>query len=82
MKGLVVADKRQRVANFHKHTIESFVELIAAAGLDHPSKVNRSHIYRRISPNQIRTYEEIFPVVPLNSYVTVPVEAGLQANPS
>ena len=82
MKGLVVADKRQRVANFHKHTIESFVELIAAAGLDHPSKVNRSHIYRRVSPNQIRTYEEIFPVVPLNSYVTVPVEAGLQANPS
>src|SRR5450432_3678639 len=49
MQGLVVEDKKQRVANFHKHTVESFVELMGAAGLSQPGQINRSHITRRIS---------------------------------
>lgn len=63
-KGLVVDDKKVRVANFHKHTIESFVELIAAAGLDNPRKLNRHQIYRRVFMNEVKTLEEIYPSVP------------------
>lgn len=63
-KGLVVDDKKVRVANYHKHTVESFVELIAAAGLDHPRKLNRHQIYRRVFMNEVRTLEEIYPSVP------------------
>lgn len=59
--GLVVDDKKVRVANYHKHTVESFVELMAAAGIDNPRKLNRHQISRRIFMNEVKTLEEIYP---------------------
>ncbi|HHS95136.1 MAG TPA: FMN-binding glutamate synthase family protein, partial [Phaeodactylibacter sp.] len=44
VKGLVVADKEERVANFHKETIHSFVELMAAAGIRNADEISRKHI--------------------------------------
>lgn len=67
MKGLVIDDKKVRVANFHKHTIESFVELLAAAGIDHPRKLNRHQISRRVFMNEVRTLAEIYPSVPVGA---------------
>jgi glutamate synthase domain-containing protein 2 len=67
VKGLVIDDKKVRVANFHKHTMESFVELLAAAGLDNPRKLNRHQISRRVFMNEVRTLEEIYPSVPAGS---------------
>jgi glutamate synthase domain-containing protein 2 len=64
-KGLVVDDKKVRVANFHKHTVESFVELMAAAGLDSPRKLNRHQISRRVFMNEVKTLEEIYPSLSL-----------------
>ncbi|HYF70879.1 MAG TPA: FMN-binding glutamate synthase family protein [Ohtaekwangia sp.] len=65
VNGLVVAEKKVRIANYHKHTIESFVELLAAAGLDQPGKLNRHQISRRVFMNEVKTFEEIYPSVPL-----------------
>jgi len=62
-KGLVVEDKKHRVANFHKRTVESFAELLSAAGLSDHSKLDRSYIYKRVSANSIKTYEEIYPTM-------------------
>jgi glutamate synthase domain-containing protein 2 len=67
--GLVVDDKKVRVANYHKNTVESFVELMAASGIDNPSKLNRHQISRRIFMNEVRTLEEIYPSVPVGSMV-------------
>lgn len=61
--GLVVDDKKQRVANYHAETVKNFVELIGAAGIDNYRDLTRSHIYRRVFMNEIRTYEDIFPYV-------------------
>lgn len=69
VKGLVVEDKKVRVANFHKHTVESFVELLAAAGLDSPHKLNRHQVTRRVFMNEVRTLEEIYPSIPIGSMV-------------
>ncbi len=59
--GLNVEDKKSRVANYHKETVISFVELMAAAGLDNPDQINRTHIYRRVSVKNTKRYDEIYP---------------------
>ncbi len=63
MKGLNVEDKTVRVASFHKRTLKSFIELMAASGVDSPNKLERKHINRRISMNVIKKYDEIYPYI-------------------
>lgn len=63
IKGLDVTDKKERVASFHKKTVDSFAELICAAGFDDKDKIERKHINRRISRIRILTYEDIYPSV-------------------
>jgi glutamate synthase domain-containing protein 2 len=74
VKGLSVSHKKTRVANFHNNTVESFVELIAAAGIDHPRKLNRGHVHRRVFMNDVRSFDEIYPYIPEGSMLngTVP----------
>lgn len=67
VKGLDIDDKKVRVANFHKNTVESFVELMAASGIDSPKKLNRHQISRRVFVHEVRTLEEIYPSIPMNS---------------
>ena len=67
VKGLVVSDKKQRVANYHKETLVSFVELMAAAGIDHPDKLNRMHVYQRIDQHISRSYYKLYPYIPEGS---------------
>jgi glutamate synthase domain-containing protein 2 len=67
MKGLVVEDKTVRVANYHKNTVDSFVELMAAAGISSSDQINRSHVYRRVFMNLVKTYSEIYPQIPEGS---------------
>ncbi len=63
MKGLVVEDKKHRVANYHNETIKSFVELMAAAGIDDPDRINRRHVHRRISTAKSSSYLSLYPYI-------------------
>ena len=72
MKGLVVEEKKQRVANFHKATVASAIQMIGAAGLQHPADIHRMFIYRRVSSSQIQTYGELFPYIPKGSLLSTP----------
>lgn len=47
MKGLVVKQKWQRVKNYHEEILNDFLELLAAAGCQELSELNRGFIYRR-----------------------------------
>lgn len=69
VRGLVVANKLERVNNYHNETVESFVELLGAAGMESGSELTRSHIYRRVFMNQVTTFEEIFPSIPIGSFL-------------
>ncbi|MEE8341941.1 MAG: FMN-binding glutamate synthase family protein, partial [Candidatus Neomarinimicrobiota bacterium] len=60
--GLDVQDKANRVARYHKETVKSVIELLAAAGLKTPSQLNRSHIYRRINAYKVKSYADIYPI--------------------
>ncbi|UFH58064.1 FMN-binding glutamate synthase family protein [Sulfurovum mangrovi] len=60
-KGVVVTDKKQRVANYHSETLHSFKELLASAGLSHPDQLSRVHIYQRVDRTEYHRYDEFFP---------------------
>jgi len=70
--GLVVSDKKFRVANFHRETLIGFIELLAAAGLNHPSEINRTMVNRRVSVHKSHTYNELFPEIKENSLLNAP----------
>jgi len=63
IKGLVVEEKAQRVANYHEETIHSFMEMIAAAGLKSHEEIQRKHINRRVGMHNIAKYDEIYPSI-------------------
>ncbi|MEE4465655.1 FMN-binding glutamate synthase family protein, partial [Azotobacter chroococcum] len=48
-RAVVVEDKAQQVYNFHRNTLRTLAEMLAAAGLEHPSQVDAKHLGRRIS---------------------------------
>ena len=60
-QALDVPDKTARVANFHLNTVKALGELIAAAGLTHPSQLKPHHIVRRVSPNQVKLVSALMP---------------------
>jgi hypothetical protein len=59
-RAVVVSDKSHRVANFHKETVKALAELVAAAGLDHPSQLRPHHFMRRVGSDRIATFAEIY----------------------
>jgi hypothetical protein len=80
MKGLVVEDKKVRVANFQKETVSSAMQMIGAAGLTHPDDIHRMFIYRRINHSTILTYSELFPYIPKGSLVNTPYPISFEVD--
>ena len=62
-RALVVPDKLERVANFHAATMQSLIELTAAAGLDHPNEFGPHHFSRRVSGSEVKTFAELYPAL-------------------
>ena len=52
VKGLVVADKKHRVANFHRETVEAFNEMLGAAGLKEPAQITPCPYQPQRNPNR------------------------------
>jgi glutamate synthase domain-containing protein 2 len=57
-KGLVVRDKADRVYNFQRKTVQACMNLVASAGLDHPSKLDSSYVMVRIGHHQAVSYAQ------------------------
>lgn len=60
VRGLVVADKSERVARFHKATILSFLEVLHAMGLRDPRDITPDLISRRTSDLRANSYAELY----------------------
>lgn len=61
MRGLVVEDKKQRVANYHQNTIRHFTEIMASMGTKNPDELTPSNIMRRIDSHTVKSLEEVYP---------------------
>lgn len=58
--GLVVEEKKHQVANYHRNTIRSFLEMVGALGLNNPSDLHPHHIMRRIATDSVKHFDEIY----------------------
>ena len=58
-RALVVPDKAERVRNFHRNTLAALADMLAAAGLEHPSQVGPHHLVRRVSLTEIRMFSQL-----------------------
>lgn len=56
---LVVPDKAERVWRFHDNTVKELAELLAAAGLQHPSEIGPHHLVRRVSISEVKQFFEL-----------------------
>ena len=58
-RALVVPDKANRVFNFHRNTLKALSEMLAAAGLSHPSQLEAKHLVRRMTSTEIRLFSQL-----------------------
>jgi len=58
-RALVVSDKAERVFNFHRNTLRALAEMLAAAGLEHPSQLQAKHLVRRMSATEIKLFSQL-----------------------
>ncbi len=63
-RALVVPDKAERVANFHRNTLKALGDMSGAAGLTHPSGFLPWHLLMRENDRDMVTGEDVFPYMP------------------
>ncbi len=68
-RGLVVADKKHRVANFHKKLLEGLLQLSAAAGVADPRDVERSSFVEHLSLDNLPDRDQASPEPPSPSHL-------------
>lgn len=62
-KGLVVENKADRVARYHRKMLENMIDLLAAAGLCSFDELRPHHIIQRVQGSLVRNYEELYPTL-------------------
>ena len=70
--GLHVGDKSHRVARYHQETVESFFEVLGAAGLRRPADLKPWYVMRRVSALETLSYASIYPQVEPGALVANP----------
>jgi glutamate synthase domain-containing protein 2 len=58
-RALVVPDKADRVASFHRLTVKALSDMLAAAGLEHPDQLTPEHMVRRVSLTEVRQFADL-----------------------
>ena len=54
-----MSDKAERVALFHKHSVEALAEMLAAAGISHPDELQPHHVVQRVDSNRVRRLDQL-----------------------
>jgi hypothetical protein len=62
-----VQERYQRVANFHRHTLNSAFDMIGAMGLDDPDDLFAHLIWRRGADETSQHFDELYPDIGSNA---------------
>jgi hypothetical protein len=87
VSGLDVEDKARRVELFQKGTVRSLLELAGAAGLAGPEDLLPDHIQKRVAPDEVCSYMDLYPFLEPGALLSEPVppayeEAWKAADPA
>jgi glutamate synthase domain-containing protein 2 len=67
-RGLNIAVKSKRVANYHDQTLQDFTELFSAAGCNTMEDPHRGLIYKKVT-DTIDSYEHFYPTIKTGAYL-------------
>ncbi|MEO0467193.1 MAG: FMN-binding glutamate synthase family protein [Pseudomonadota bacterium] len=59
-RGLVIPDKAARVAAYHRNTVKALMEVVGAAGCNHPSELLPHHISHRVTTDDAQTFDQAY----------------------
>ena len=76
-RALFVPSKAERVTNFHRETIKSLAEMLAAAGMTSPKDLMPHHIVRRIGDGRILTLSEQFTFLENGAFIVGSAPAAM-----
>ena len=69
---LVPEVQAQRVRNFHDATVNALMDIVAAAGLEHPRELRPHHVYHRVSVSRSRPLDRIWEFLPEGALLDEP----------
>lgn len=76
-RGLVVEDKAIRVRNFHHNTVKALMEVVGAAGCEHPAELTPRHVMHRVTEDITYTAERAYQFVRAGQLLSAPDETTL-----
>ncbi len=59
-RGLVIEEKAERVARFHKATVSSLSEIVAAMGIERPEQIRPHHLHERLNGAKSSSIDHIY----------------------
>lgn len=59
-RGLVIEEKAERVCEFHRQTVATLSELVAAMGLDRPEQIRPHHLHERWNAAKSSSIDHIY----------------------
>ncbi len=71
-RGLVVTDKSDRVYNFHRNTVKALMEVVGAAGCEHPSELTPHQIMHRVSDEVVMNADVVYDLLEPGQLLTDP----------
>lgn len=61
--GIDVEDKGDRVYRYHKDTVDSFMELVAASGLESVDQIDTQYVMQRVDEATVQSFEQLYPSI-------------------
>ncbi|WP_102222994.1 FMN-binding glutamate synthase family protein [Acidimangrovimonas sediminis] len=63
-RGLIPSVQGERAARFHGKTLDALADIVAAAGVTHPTDLQPHHIVHRVGVTQAKPIDTIYPFLP------------------
>lgn len=78
-RGLVVEEQSKHAARYHDKTLEALADIIAAAGLQNPDKLQPHHLRHRKGSTDSKTFDRIYRFLTQNALLDAPQDTPYAA---